>query len=597
MADLRPSQLTVVIPCHNVAATLPEQLDALMSQVWDRPWDIIVVDNNSSDDLDGVLDRHADGPIPMRRIRATSGQNVAYARNAGIRAAVAPWVAICDGDDVVQPGWIAALGGALDANRLVGGTVDPSLVNEAWLARTRPLGTPGALPRFGGAPFVSGGNCAMHRDLWVEVGGYDEDFRGLEDIDFSLRARSVGADPAHAPSAVIGYRYREGLGPLWRQGFFYGRGRRELTRRARAFGLRGASPVAALKSWLWLLWRLPELATRAGRYRWVWVLANRIGAVRGLFDVRQPVPGQAQPTIDSSSAYHGVLITYRRAADLRSTLGVLSQQSLRLDSLTVVDNDADPSIRELVGLVAPAASYLAMPENLGPSGGIHHGVHDVLRTAPDHDWVVLLDDDDPPVRLDAFERLRELLETTHAQDARCAGLGLWGAKLNRRTGRLRAATGSEPESVDYLPGGACPHYSVGALRRAGLPEPELFFGFDDLDLGLRLKRTGYSLYSSGEARRHQLEHMVDGRRATPRVVAPTWRRYYSLRNLIVVLRSSGFTQAAVVMSVAAGILKPMLNFARRPRLALRNLRLNVRAIHDGWRGRLGRTIEPGEEVP
>lgn len=277
-------EMTVVVPCHNVAETLGEQLDALVSQSWSGRWEILVVDNRSTDGTVAVARQYASASIPVRVISANDGQSVAYARNVGINAARSGAVAICDGDDVVQPGWVAAFGDAVRTHRLVGGLVDPRLVNEEWLAASRPLGQPGRLPRFGGRTFVSGGNCAMAKDLWEELGGYDEEFRGLEDIDFSLRAHAIGVEPVLAPGAIVGYRYREGLLPLWRQGFYYGRGRRELSRRAEALGLEGAPRLAAWKSWAWLLLHLPNLLTHAGRYRWLWVLANRVGAIRGLFD-------------------------------------------------------------------------------------------------------------------------------------------------------------------------------------------------------------------------------------------------------------------------------------------------------------------------
>lgn len=293
--------------------------------------------------------------------------------------------------------------------------------------------------------------------------------------------------------------------------------------------------------------------------------------------------------------YHGVLITYRRADDLRRSLDVLAAQTCALDTLVVVDNDADPAVAELVeshSNSAGAVTYLPTSENMGPAGGIHAGVGFVLAHASERDWIVLLDDDDPPQRDNCFEVLRTLLDAERRQDPSCVGIGLWGATLDGRSGRVRAAMGVAPEAVSYLPGGSCPHYSVGALRRTGAPPPDMFFGFDDLELGLRLRDAGYTLYSSGVAREHGLAHMVEGRRAAARSEPPTWRRYYSLRNLIIVLRSHGEIRGAIVMTIGAGFAKPMLNLFRRPRVAWANLVMNARAVRDGWLGRSGKTIDP-----
>ena len=293
-----------------------------------------------------------------------------------------------------------------------------------------------------------------------------------------------------------------------------------------------------------------------------------------------------------TAQFHGVLITYQRDHDLRHFLEVLEKQTASLDSLVVVDNAADVATAQIVEVASGAIRYIGRPTNMGPAGGIDAGIEDVLSFAKDEDWVVLLDDDDPPQRDDCLEIMRSLLVAIGAGDASCAGLGMWGASLNKWTGRVRAASGHQPEQVDYLPGSALPHYSVSVLRRTGSPSPAMFFGFDDLELGLRVRDLGLHLYSTGQAREHGLGHMVEGRRASARAEAPTWRRYYSLRNLIIVLRAHGATRGALYRTLVGGIAKPMVNIARSPRIGLANLTLNLRAIRDGWLGRAGKTIDP-----
>lgn len=272
--------LTVVIPCHNVADTLAEQLEALATQEWDGSWDVIVVNNGSTDATVEVA-RRSPLDARMRILDAFDGQSVAYARNAGASATDARSIAFCDGDDIVRPGWIAAMGDALDEHPLVTGAVDATVINEPWLAASRPNSASSSLPRFGETPFARGNNTGMHRSVWELVGGYDEDFRGLEDIEFSLRAAAAGVTPVYVSAAIVDYRYRAGVGPLWRQGWFYGRGRAELRSRARALELPVPTRVAGLKSWIWLVVQAPQLRSRSGRYAWTWVLANRLGALAG----------------------------------------------------------------------------------------------------------------------------------------------------------------------------------------------------------------------------------------------------------------------------------------------------------------------------
>ncbi|MEZ5245424.1 MAG: glycosyltransferase [Acidimicrobiales bacterium] len=291
---------------------------------------------------------------------------------------------------------------------------------------------------------------------------------------------------------------------------------------------------------------------------------------------------------------HGVLITFRRRDALVDHLRILAAQTRPLTSLLVVDNDNDPAIRAIVEAetaAAPDVRYLGLDDNPGPAGGISAGIADVLARHADTDWLVLLDDDDPPPRPTTLEALATTTAALAAGDPDLGGVGLWGSTL-ASSGRLHAATGTAPERVAYLPGGACPHYRIGALREADGPDPALFFGFDDLDLGLALERSGASLWSSGLAREHGWTTMVEGRTASAAVDAPSWRRYYSLRNLVLVLRHDGRSGAALTMSLLAGIAKPLVNLPLRPRVGWRNLRLNLMALRHGWTGQAGKHLDP-----
>ena len=158
---------------------------------------------------------------------------------------------------------------------------------KPWLAKTRPMGASETLPRFGQVPFARGNNAAMHRSLWEELEGYDEDFDGLEDIEFSVRAAGAGYSPTLVPAARVAYRFRSGLRATWRQGVYYGRGRPWIARNAESYGLSGPGRFDGLKSWAWLALRSPTLVTRAGRHAWIFTLAVRWGVVLGAIKMRR----------------------------------------------------------------------------------------------------------------------------------------------------------------------------------------------------------------------------------------------------------------------------------------------------------------------
>jgi glycosyltransferase involved in cell wall biosynthesis len=275
--------LSVVIPCHNVESTIAEQLDALLAQEWSGEWEVVVVDNRSTDGTRTIVSELTVYHPRLRIVEAMERQSIAYARNTGIRSARFDSIAICDGDDVVGSGWVAAMGEALVEHELVAGRLDVHHLNPPWLAATRGS-TIGGVSTFNDAfARVPGCNHGLRRRVWEKLGGFDESFSNLEtveDMDFSLRAWQAGIEAWHAPEALVFYRYRTDARSLWRQGRSYGRGRVRIARWLRAAG----HPVPRFpgwKSWLWLVLSAPAAVTPRRFKAWLWVAANRLGHVDG----------------------------------------------------------------------------------------------------------------------------------------------------------------------------------------------------------------------------------------------------------------------------------------------------------------------------
>lgn len=313
------------------------------------------------------------------------------------------------------------------------------------------------------------------------------------------------------------------------------------------------------------------------------------------------------PTTDDERAgvaLHGVLVTYRRPDALAEMLGRLGDQQRRLDTLVVVDNDPERSAEAAVSAFAELATapdrvdYLPAGANTGPAGGIALGMRSALGHAADGDWVVSLDDDDPPSSGDVFAEVERLGRELRAGGERVGGIGIVGGRFS--PDRARAVRVPDAELVGavrchWIGGNQFPFYAVGALREVGVFDERLFFGFDDLDFGLRLGAAGWGVFAHGELWRR--ERAGAGRLGlTPQpsfdLEAPSWRRYYSTRNMIYILRNQGHPRG-VARLVGRSLAKPLANMPRQPRMAARNLALNARAIADAFRGRMGLTVSPG----
>jgi glycosyltransferase involved in cell wall biosynthesis len=311
----------------------------------------------------------------------------------------------------------------------------------------------------------------------------------------------------------------------------------------------------------------------------------------------------AEPAAVGGDRLFGVLITFRRPDELATSLRRLAEQQRPLDLLVVVDNSPTPHAALLVERYRAGglpAQYVAAPENLGPAGAVALAMERLLASAADDDWIVLLDDGEPPSVPSELAELLRFATRMRRQDPRLGAVGQVGARFDWRRGRLVRITDQQlngPVAIDYIGSGQFPLYRVRAVRAVGPFKAQLFFGFEELEYGLRLRAGGWSLYADGdrwrERRAVQDRLGVDGR-PSRRLAEATWRRYYGLRNLIHILLAAKRPGAAVRVTLLVGLAKPLANAPRHPGRALHHLRLNWRACRDGWGRRLGRTVEPDD---
>jgi glycosyltransferase involved in cell wall biosynthesis len=275
-------ELSVVVCAHNEQRHLPAQLDALLEQAWDREWEIVVVDNASTDDTLEIALAYAAAHPRVRVVEALDRAGQSYAMNVGATQARSDRLAFCDADDVVASGWVAAIGRGLGLHDVVTGPHELDLLNPSWLADSRgrsieqPIGT-----FYGIFPCIRGAGWGVHREVYLRLGGMSEEYRAGQDVDFSLRAWLAGVPVVGLPDAIVHYRYRSSPRALWRQGFAYGEYRPRIARALRDAARPRPPRLAGWKSWVLLVLTLPSTVSARGRARWVWLAANRWGQVVG----------------------------------------------------------------------------------------------------------------------------------------------------------------------------------------------------------------------------------------------------------------------------------------------------------------------------
>src|SRR3954471_1627329 len=112
-------RVSVIVPARNAAATIGRALDALRRQCDAEPYEVIVIDNASSDRT---------GPIAEAagaRVILGDGSGPGSARNRGAAVARAGVLAFTDSDCFPTPGWVAAGAAAIETADLVQGRVEP----------------------------------------------------------------------------------------------------------------------------------------------------------------------------------------------------------------------------------------------------------------------------------------------------------------------------------------------------------------------------------------------------------------------------------------------------------------------------------------
>lgn len=212
----------MVIPSWNSLGLLPRCLDSLAKQGVEV--ELLVVDNGSRDGSVAYLEREE---VPHISLPTNAGFSAAV--NLGAARVSADAVLVLNADTALAPRCIASLEAALWADPSLGGVqprilqleADADPLDPARGGRIYSVGQ--ALTKDGRAVEegageaqrprhlapreifgVCGAACLLRRELFEELGGYDERyFAFYEDVDLNVRARIAGWRFRYVPEAVI----------------------------------------------------------------------------------------------------------------------------------------------------------------------------------------------------------------------------------------------------------------------------------------------------------------------------------------------------------------------------------------------------------
>jgi glycosyltransferase involved in cell wall biosynthesis len=278
----RPELISVIVPVRDCAAFIGDQMAALAAQTYTGAWEVVVVDNGSSDRSAEVAEGWRERLPSLTVVDASARRGLNYARNAGVAAARGDFLAFCDADDAAVPGWLEALADGATRADIVGGEIELEELNDAlgqaW-ERAEPLRS---LPTGNFVPYPPGGNCGIWTSVAREI-GWDEAFAfGSSDMEFGWRAQLAGFRVEFVPDAVMRLRYRRSLRALVHQHFRYGVSEPHLFRSFRDRGMPRSDLREAADTWRWLAANVRRLhGDEATRGHWLRVAAMRLGRLCG----------------------------------------------------------------------------------------------------------------------------------------------------------------------------------------------------------------------------------------------------------------------------------------------------------------------------
>ncbi len=215
---------TVVVCTYNRCQSLPAVLESLAFQVMPDTitWEIVVIDNNSTDETREVVEEAARKWPGRFRYIFEHRQGLSFARNRGVSEARGSVIAFTDDDVKINPDWLCNLTSNLHAGEWAGagGRIVPIWGKPvpAWMSLHDPhtMG-PFAVFDFGEnqkplsrPPY--GANMAFRKDVFQKYGGFRTDLgrsgtnlHGREDTELGERLFAAGERLSYEPEAVVSH--------------------------------------------------------------------------------------------------------------------------------------------------------------------------------------------------------------------------------------------------------------------------------------------------------------------------------------------------------------------------------------------------------
>lgn len=175
-------KITVVIPVYNKSRYIGRALNSVLAQNY-LDWEIIAVDDGSSDDSAAIIESFLD---PKIRCIRQENQGVSAARNCGIAEAKTDWIAFLDADDEYFPTFLERIAGIIESDldpevAFIGSNYLMESVSPA-LSALEPEGVRDFFQMFqNGRTPNNSSSTVVRKDKLLAVGGFPVGVKQFED--------------------------------------------------------------------------------------------------------------------------------------------------------------------------------------------------------------------------------------------------------------------------------------------------------------------------------------------------------------------------------------------------------------------------------
>ena len=470
-------EFSIIIPVNNQLEYTQKCLDALRKNTPEDSYEIIIVNNGSSDGTKEYL-KVLKGNVKIISNKMNSG--FAKACNQGARQADGKYLVFLNNDTIPQENWLPALAETLKRDNV--GIVGSKLVfPDKTIQHAGVVFTDSSLPYhiYEGLPehldflnreeeysAVTGACLGIRKELFFQIGMFDEAYlNGLEDIDLCLKIKKLGKKVIYQPKSELIHfasrtEGRQNHMPRNRQ-IFLNKWRQWIRRDDFHYYLKNNY--------------IPNFSTINAKAEWV---------------------HYKKPLISI------IVVTYNSEKTLENCLKSIDGNMTTLYEIILVDNASKKDVRKVI---EPFESKLPLSiiqnsQNLGFSAAANQGIKQAQG-----DYIVLLNPDTAVTYEWGVRLMRHFSSDTGAVGPisnYAAGRQNFSHYADRRwqgdfsleklsTFIYDKNKGQSVETKLLI--GFCLMIKREAVEKAGLLDENLFLGNDDLDYSLRLREAGYKL--------------------------------------------------------------------------------------------------------